>query len=251
MEMSVKELANIVGISVRTLHHYDEINLLNPSKISEAGYRLYSEANLDRLQQILFFKELDFPLKKIKQILDNPSFNKQEALQLHKKMLMDKRNHIDQMIQTINQTTKHFKGEINMTNEEKFKGFDFNKNEYEQEAREKWGGKTVDKANEKLSNMPKQERFEKENEMNNIFRSLASVNNEEKSPASEETQQLIQDWYDFLNDNINYEYSLEVFKGLGELYIADERFTKNINQFGEGLAQYMHEAINIYVENHL
>ncbi|OOV79033.1 MerR family transcriptional regulator [Mammaliicoccus fleurettii] len=251
MEMSVKELANLVGISVRTLHHYDEISLLNPSKISEAGYRLYSEANLDRLQQILFFKELDFPLKKIKQILDDPSFNKQEALQLHKKMLMDKRNHIDQMIQTINQTTKHFKGEINMTNEEKFKGFDFNKNEYEQEAREKWGGKTVDKANEKLSNMPKQERFEKENEMNNIFRSLASVNNEEKSPASEETQQLIQDWYDFLNDNINYEYSLEVFKGLGELYIADERFTKNINQFGEGLAQYMHEAINIYVENHL
>lgn len=251
MEMSVKELANLVGISVRTLHHYDEINLLNPSKISEAGYRLYSEANLDRLQQILFFKELDFPLKKIKQILDDPSFNKQEALQLHKKMLMDKRNHIDQMIQTINQTTKHFKGEINMTNEEKFIGFDFNKNEYEQEAREKWGGKTVDKANEKLSNMPKQERFEKETEMNNIFRSLASVNNEEKSPASEEAQQLIQNWYDFLNDNINYEYSLEVFKGLGELYIADERFTKNINQFGDGLAQYMHEAINIYVENHL
>ncbi len=251
MEMSVKELANLVGISVRTLHHYDEINLLNPSKISEAGYRLYSEDNLDRLQQILFFKELDFPLKKIKQILDDPSFNKQEALQLHKKMLMDKRNHIDQMIQTINQTTKHFKGEINMTNEEKFIGFDFNKNEYEQEAREKWGGKTVDKANEKLSNMPKQERFEKETEMNNIFRSLASVNNEEKSPASEEAQQLIQNWYDFLNDNINYEYSLEVFKGLGELYIADERFTKNINQFGDGLAQYMHEAINIYVENHL
>lgn len=251
MEMSVKELANLVGISVRTLHHYDEINLLNPSKISEAGYRLYSEDNLDRLQQILFFKELDFPLKKIKQILDDPSFNKQEALQLHKKMLMDKRNHIDQMIQTINQTTKHFKGEINMTNEEKFIGFDFNKNEYEQEAREKWGGKTVDKANEKLSNMPKQERFEKETEMNNIFRSLASVNNEEKSPASEEAQQLIQNWNDFLNDNINYEYSLEVFKGLGELYIADERFTKNINQFGDGLAQYMHEAINIYVENHL
>lgn len=251
MEMSVKELADLVGISVRTLHHYDEINLLNPSKISEAGYRLYSEANLDRLQQILFFKELDFPLKKIKQILDDPSFNKQEALQLHKKMLMDKRNHIDQMIQTINQTTKHFKGEINMTNEEKFIGFDFNKNEYEQEAREKWGGKTVDKAYEKLSNMPKEERFEKENEMNNLFRTLASVNNEEKSPASEEAQQLIQNWYDFLNDNINYEYSLEVFKGLGELYIADERFTKNINQFGEGLAQYMHEAINIYVENHL
>ncbi|MDT3994381.1 TipAS antibiotic-recognition domain-containing protein, partial [Mammaliicoccus fleurettii] len=91
-----------------------------------------------------------------------------------------------------------------MTNEEKFIGFDFNKNEYEQEAREKWGGKTVDKAYEKLSNMPKEERFEKENEMNNIFRSLASVNNEEKSPASEEAQQLIQNWYDFLNDNINY-----------------------------------------------
>lgn len=78
MEMTVKEIAQLVGISVRTLHHYDEINLLNPSNVSSSGYRLYSDENVDRLQQILFFKELDFPLKKIKEILDDPSFDKEK-----------------------------------------------------------------------------------------------------------------------------------------------------------------------------
>ena len=104
MEMTVKGLADLVGISVRTLHYYDSINLLNPTSISESGYRLYSEGDLDKLQQILFFRELDFPLKKIKTMLDNPSFDQQAALKMHKKMLIEKRNGIDQMIQTIDQT---------------------------------------------------------------------------------------------------------------------------------------------------
>lgn len=249
MEMSVKELANLVGISVRTLHHYDEINLLNPSKISEADYRLYSEANLDRLQQILFFKELDFPLKKIKQILDDPSFNKQEALQLHKKMLMDKKNRIDQMIQTINQTTKHLKGEINMTNEEKFIGFDFNKNEYEQEAREKWGDETVEKANSRINSWTTEEKKSKEEEMNDIFRKFAA--NREKLPDSEIAQSIVQRWYDYLNSNSGCEYSLEVFDSIGNMYVTDERFTKNIDKFGEGTAQFASNAIKVYVKNHL
>lgn len=250
MEMTVKEVADLVGISVRTLHHYDSINLLKPDNTTEAGYRLYNDKSLEKLQQILFFKELDFPLKKIKEILNDPSFDTKEALRLHKEMLLEKRLRIDKMIETIDKTNLHLKGEINMTKEERFEGFDFSQNPYEQEAKEKWGEKTVDKANEQLANMPKQERLEKEDEMNTIFRELASVNDKEKSPASKEAQQLIQNWYDFLNDNINYEYSLEIFKGLGEMYVADERFTKNINRFGDGLAQFMHEAINIYVENH-
>lgn len=123
MQMTVKQIANLVGISVRTLHYYDEINLLNPTELSKSGYRLYSETDLDKLQQILFFRELDFSLKKIKSIIDSPSFDRQEALKMHKQLLIERKNRTDQMIQTIDQTLRHMRGEITMTNEEKFEGF--------------------------------------------------------------------------------------------------------------------------------
>ncbi|MEB7782570.1 MerR family transcriptional regulator [Mammaliicoccus sciuri] len=246
MEMTVKEIAQLVGISVRTLHHYDEINLLNPSNVSSSGYRLYSDENVDRLQQILFFKELDFPLKKIKEILDDPSFDKEEALNMHKKMLINKKTRIDQMIQTIDQTTKHMKGEINMTNEDKFIGFEFNQNEYEAEAREKWGNKTVDKANNRINSWSKEEKALKEEEMNDIFRAFAANRNE--SPDSEIAQSFVQRWYTYLNSNIDCEYSLEAFGSIGDMYVSDERFTKNINKFGEGTAQFASKAIASYVK---
>ncbi|MCD8799919.1 MerR family transcriptional regulator [Mammaliicoccus sciuri] len=246
MEMTVKEIAQLVGISVRTLHHYDEINLLNPSNVSSSGYRLYSDENVDRLQQILFFKELDFPLKKIKEILDDPSFDKEEALNMHKKMLINKRTRIDQMIQTIDQTTKHMKGEINMTNEDKFIGFEFNQNEYEAEAREKWGNKTVDKANNRINSWSKEEKVSKEEEMNDIFRAFAENRNE--SPDSEIAQSIVQRWYTYLISNIDCEYSLEAFGSIGDMYVSDERFTKNINKFGDGTAQFASKAIASYVK---
>ena len=151
--MKVKEVADLVGISVRTLHHYDEIGLLIPEDMTQAGYRIYSEKNLEHLQQILFFKELGFSLKKIKEIMESPTFNRQEALTKQHQMLLEKRKRIDQMIWTIEKTIQHSKGDITMTNEEKFKGFDFSHNPYEEEAREKWGDKAVDQANEKTKNM--------------------------------------------------------------------------------------------------
>jgi DNA-binding transcriptional MerR regulator len=139
MTLKVKEVADLVGISVRTLHHYDEIGLLNPGKITDSGYRLYSDENLETLQQILFFRELDFPLKKIKELITSPSFNRLEALELQRKMLLEKRNRLDKMIATIDKTSQHTKGEIQMSNKEKFEGFDFSNNPYEKEARERWG----------------------------------------------------------------------------------------------------------------
>lgn len=230
--MKVKEVADLVGISVRTLHHYDEIGLLIPEDMTQAGYRIYSEKNLEHLQQILFFKELGFSLKKIKEIMESPTFNRQEALTKQHQMLLEKRKRIDQMIWTIEKTIQHSKGDITMTNEEKFKGFDFSHNPYEEEAREKWGDKAVDQANEKTKNMTTfdQERF------NEIFRRLAEVRH--LSPDSEEVQERIQEWFQYLNKIGNY--SLDAFKGLGQMYVNDERFTKNIDQFGEGLAEFMY-----------
>lgn len=239
--MKVKEVADLVGISVRTLHHYDEIGLLTPEDTTESGYRVYSDENLETLQQILFFKELGFPLKKIKEIIHSPQFDRQEALEMHHKMLLEKRSKLDKMIGTIEKTIQYSKGEIHMSNKEKFEGFDFSHNPYEQEAREKWGDQVVDEANEKAKNMTKfdQEKF------NEIYRNLAIIRH--LSPDSKEAQAGIKEWYVYLNKLGSY--SLDAFKGLGQMYVDDKRFTKNIDQFGEGLAKFMCDAMAVYADS--
>lgn len=242
MAMRVKEVADLVGISVRTLHHYDDIGLLIPEEKTESGYRLYSDNNLETLQQILFFKELDFPLKKIKEVITSPSFDREEALKLHRNMLLEKRNRIDQMMMTIDKTLQHKKGEILMTDREKFEGFDFSHNPYEQEARERWGDKTVDQANAKIENKTKEEKEAMERETNAIYRHLAELRHD--PPESKEAQAAIKEWYEFLN-NMSH-YSLDAFKGLGQMYVDDERFTNSIDRFGDGLAEFMRDAMAIY-----
>jgi len=233
-------VADLVGISVRTLHHYDEIGLLKPQKVNAAGYREYFDSHLEVLQQILFFRELGFSLKNIKEIINSPDFNRDEALRMHKKMLIEKRDRYNQMIETLDKTILYSKGEINMSNKEKFAGFDFSKNLYEQEAREKWGDEVVDQTNKNVINMPK----EKQDRFNEIYRELAKLRH--SSPDSEEAQAAIKKWFDFLNTIGNY--SLAAFASLGQMYVADERFTESINQFGEGLAAFMCEAMMIFAD---
>src|SRR5699024_464119 len=150
---------------------------------------------------------------------------------------------IGKMIETINQTIKYEKGEMHMSQEKKFAGFNFSENKYEQEARERWGNKAVDQSYIAIKQENKEEKNEK---MNDIYRQLANVRH--TSPSSIEAQQAITSWYHFLNKHTGYHYSLEAFKGLGQMYIADERFTKNIDQFGEGLAQFMCETMEIFAE---
>ncbi|MDA1477948.1 MerR family transcriptional regulator [Bacillus changyiensis] len=244
--MKVKEVADLVGISVRTLHHYDEIGLLTPAETTESGYRLYSNDDLEKLQQILFFRELDFPLKKIKMILESPSYNRYEALQLHRKMLLEKRNRINQMMITIDKTIQYMKGEIAMTNTEKFAGFDFSQDPYEAEARERWGDEVIDKTNAKMVAKSKQEQKAFAQQFSAIYKKLAEVR--QCAPDSEQAQSAIKEWYQFLNHETGHHYTLEAFKGLGELYICDNRFTKNIDQYGEGLAKFMSEAMTVFAE---
>ena len=233
--MKVKEVSELSGVSIRTLHHYNDIELLVPDDSTRAGYRLYSEENLVTLQQILFFRELGFPLKKIKELHASPSFDRQEAFEMQRKMLICKREQLDGMIKTIEKTIQHGKGELSMTNEEKFQGFDFSKNPYEKEARERWGDKSVDRSNKNAS------QFGPENgeEMNRIYFKLAEIRHVD--PESEEAQTAISEWFEFLNKMGNY--SLEAFAGLGQMYVDDERFTNNIDQFGDGLAVFMKNAM--------
>lgn len=246
MAMRVKEVAELAGISVRTLHHYDEIGLLTPDAVTESGYRLYSDENLATLQQILFFRELGFPLKKIKEIIHDPTFNRQEALALHRDMLLEQRRRIDNMVRTIDKTIKHMKGEIEMSNEDKFVGFDFSKNPYEEEARKRWGNKAVDESKEKLGNLSEEDQKKMGEEMGAIYTKLVSLM--DKQVESPEVQQAIGEWYTYLNRIGTY--TPEAFKGLGEMYVADVRFTKNIDQFGEGLAAFMRDAMAAFADNY-
>lgn len=238
--MKVKAVAALTGVTVRTLHHYDDIGLLKPAIVTDAGYRLYSDDNISTLQQILFFRELGFPLKRIQQILQDPTFNRLEALELQLDMLRAKRKQLDIMMETIQQTIKSEKEGMTMTNEEKFQGFKFSMNPYEEEARKRWGDQAVDDTNKTVQQFGKQI----EKQMNEVYFELAELRHTD--PTSAVAQEAIQKWYLLLNKMGTY--SLDAFAGLGEMYIADERFTKSIDQFGEGLAQFMRDAMQEFAK---
>lgn len=243
--MKVKEVAELTGVSVRTLHHYDEIGLLKPEEVTDSGYRIYSGANLETLQQILFLRELGFSLGKIKEIITDPEYDRNEALALQRRMLVDKRGQLDRMIAVIDQTIRHNKGEIHMTDKEKFAGFDFTQgNAYEKEARQRWGDKAVDSSNAQWKGLSKEDQEKLGQEMNDIYFKLASLRH--LSPESGEAQAAIKLWWEYLNRMGSY--SPEVFKNLGQMYVDDERFTKNIDKFGEGLALFMRDAMAVYAD---
>ncbi|SDT05211.1 transcriptional regulator, MerR family [Paenibacillaceae bacterium GAS479] len=238
--LKVKEVAEMAGISVRTLHHYDEIGLLHPEEATDSGYRLYSAKDLAALQQILFFRELGFPLKQIKSILQDPGYREAEALRLHREMLLEKRRRLDALINNVEKTIQHAEGEMEMSDTERFGGFDFSSNPYEQEARERWGDKAVDGANEKAKGMNKQD----QEAFNELYRRLAAVRH--LQPESNEAQAAIGEWYLCLGQF--GDYTPEMFRGLGQMYVDDERFTRNIDKFGEGLAVFMRDAMSVYAD---
>lgn len=241
--MRTKELADIAGISVRTLHYYDTIGLLSPEIDRENGYRNYSDQDVSTLQQILFFRQLNFKLTQIKDILNSPKYHQTEALLEQKDIILKEQTRLNNILKLIDKTIQAERGEITMTNEEKFSGVDFSHNPYEQEAREKWGDEKVEQANQNLKKVGTKEA---EREFDEIYTQLADLRH--LDPESDAAQQEIGKWYDFLNKV--GEYTPEMFKNLGEMYTADERFTKNIDIYGDGLAEFMKEAMTVYYEQH-
>lgn len=241
--MKIKELAELSGVSVRTLHHYDAIGLLTPETDAVNGYRNYSDEDISRLQQILFFRQLNFKLGQIKDILDSPYYIKREALQMQKAIILKEHARLESIVKLIDKAIKEEKGEIIMTNEEKFEGLDFSQNHYEDEAREKWGSQAVDESKQKLKKMGTKDAEQK---FNSIYTELSKVRHMEVD--SKEAQALIHEWYEYLNEI--GEYTPKMFKELGDMYTEDERFKQNIDKFGEGLAEFMQQAMTVYYENH-
>ena len=230
------------GITVRTLHYYDEIGLLKPNEITEAGYRLYSKEDLEILQQILFFRELDFPLSEIKEIMNNPNYDKEEALKKQKELLIQQGQRIDGLIKLID---KRIEGDNNMS----FKEFDMNeieenKKKYAKEVKERWGNtRAYEESEKKTSGYNKEKWGDINQETNEIFKAFAKLRY--CDPGSQEVQELVRAWQKYITDNF-YTCTNEILAGLGLMYVQDERFKENLDKNGEGTAKLMAEAIEIY-----
>lgn len=252
MNYTVKDIKEIAKISARTLHYYDEIGLLKPNSITEAGYRIYNDKDLEKLQQILFFRELNFSLKDIKEILESEDFDRKHALENQRELLLKEKKRIESILDTLNRTLMDIEGEKIMSKKEMFNGFDMteienHKRKYEKEVKEKYGNSDAYKESIlKTSKYTKYDWKDVYSGMEDIFKDIGA--NMDKGPDSLEVQELVGKWRNFISDNF-YNCTVEIFRGLGEIYIQDERFTKNIDKIKEGLSEFLSEAIEIYCNN--
>lgn len=242
---TVKQLSELAGVTVRTLHYYDEIGLLRPSEVGENSYRYYADEAVLKLQQILFFRELDFGLNEIKTIIDQPEFDWLMALQTHRKALQERIKRLSNLIQTIDSTILHLMGEIDMSKKQLFAGFsEEEEKRYAQEARETYGAEVVDASYKLWNSYSAEKKSQILAEGGAIYTELAA--SMEKGAANPEVQDLIGRWHHHIRHF--YEPTVEVLRGLGQLYVEHPEFHKNISQFGAGLPEFMREAITIYCD---
>jgi len=248
MIYTVQKLATIAGVSVRTLHYYDQVGLLKPCSVKANGYRLYGETELLRLQQILFFKELDFPLLEIKRILSSPHFDMRQALRDQRKMIQLKKNRLDRLITTIDRTIKKINKEITMNDNELYGNFSKEEIEkYTEEARKKWGHTDAFKqSQERVKKMGKDGLNKVLKASGELTMKIAETMKAGLNPKSNEVQRLIALHYDGLR--AFYEPTFEIYRGLANAYVIDERFKANYENITKGFAQFMHDAMIAYCE---
>lgn len=252
MPYKVKEVRDMVGVSVRTLHYYDQIGLLKPESVSAAGYRLYTDSDLERLQQILFFKELDFNLQEIKEILDSRDFDRVHALKAHRDMLIKKKKRLERIIKSVEKTIDSAEGGEKMNKKEMFDGFSMeeiekHKEKYAKEVKEKYGDSHAFKESQsRTSKYSKEDWAIIMKKQGEIYKKLSGLMDRE--PADSEVQKSVEDWREHINRYF-YTCTPEIFRGLGELYVNDERFTANIDKVKSGLAKFLSEAIKVYCDN--
>jgi DNA-binding transcriptional MerR regulator len=251
MPYKIKEVSDMVGVTVRTLHHYDRTGLLKPRTVTAAGYRLYSDADLEKLQQILFFKELGFRLQEIKGILDNPGFDRRQALRSQMKLLLEKKKRLEAIISLADQTLKTVKGGIAMNKKDMFQAFDMSEIEkhqqqYTEETKHKYGQTEAYKESQKkTAAYSKDDWASIQTRGNKIYQNIADLM--DKSPGNPQVQKAIGEWRQHITDSF-YNCTPETFRGLGDLYVQDERFTAGMDKVKPGLARFMSEAIRLYCD---
>jgi len=244
MALTVGEVAELASVSVRTLHHYDEIGLLVPSVRTEAGYRLYADADIAALQQVLFFKELGFPLGEIARVMHDPSFDRTEALRVQRRMLEDKAAQLTLMVEAVDAAIEAEKGGVTLDAKDRLEVFgDFDPAQYEDEVQERWGNTDAYRESARRTRRYTKEdwaRFRAESaadgaKMIALMDAGVSPDDPRAVDVAESARLLIDRWF--------YTCSREMHCNLAEMYIADPRFRATYEKMHEGLAQWFHDAI--------
>lgn len=249
MEYTIQKLGLLAGVSTRTLRYYDEIGILKPKRTSSSGYRIYGQKEVDLLQQILFYKALGVELETIKSIVTAPGFDGIRALSDHHAQLLEKRRQLDQLIANVEKTIASAEGRTIMSDQEKFEGFkkrivEENEEKYGTEVREKYGDDAVDRSNRKVLGMT-QEEFEKADSLAKEIKETLAKAFQTGDPSGELAQKAVdlhRQWLCLYWD----EYSKEAHTGLGEMYVADERFKAYYDDETPGTAEFLRDAILIY-----
>lgn len=249
MEYTVQKLGKLAGVSTRTLRYYDEIGILKPARINSSGYRIYGQAEVDRLQQILFYRELEVSLESIKEIITDPGFDSTNALREHRQKLLAKREQLDLLIANIEKTIAGSEGRITMTDREKFEGFkqkmiDDNEKKYGKEIREKYGDEQVEASNKRFENMTKEEYDAFEALGNQVLDTLkkAFATGDPAGRLAQETADLHRQWLSYAWGT----YSKEAHAGVARMYVDDERFTAYYDKEQPGAAKFLRDAVLIY-----
>ena len=252
MDYQIKELAELSGVSARTLRYYDQIGLLKADRQAENGYRLYGEQQVDRLQQILFYRRLGMPLEEIRRTLDAPNYDCRQALEEHLSALISQREQLSRLIQNVEKTICSLKGECSMNDKEKFEGFkqeliQKNNEQYGEEVIAKYGKENLEESNRKVSAMS-EEQWQGQEELSERIIALLKAAMEKNDPSCAEAweaadchrQWLCLFWKDGL-------YSKQAHRGMAEMYVADERFTAFYDsRLGEGGTKFLRDAIYNY-----
>lgn len=250
MEYTVQKLAQMAGVSSRTLRYYDEIGMLKPARINSSGYRIYGQDEVDRLQQILFYRELGVSLESIKDIVTAPSFNGAQALREHREKLLEKREQLDVLISNVEKTIALTEGEFEMMDKEKFEGFkqklvDDNEAMYGQEIRKKYGDDTVNKFNQKVKGMSQEQHDEVAKLATDVMENLHAAF-QTGDPAGELAQKvadLHRQWLCYYWDS----YTKEAHAGLTQMYVDDPRFTAYYDEKQPGAAEFLRDAVLVYI----
>ena len=234
--MQIKEFAEQIGVSVRTLHYYDEIGLLKPSEVdAQNGYRFYDERSLERMQEILFYRELDFSLKTIAQILSSPDYDKQQALTRQRKLLLAKKERLERLIDALDSMEKG-EGFMKPNNE-----YEDLKNKYAEEVRQRWGSTDAYKESQQRNT----DFSQAASLLGAVFEEFAELDRSGISPDDEAAKIQVEKLQRCITDNF-YTCTNEILAGLGQMYAADVRFKTNIDKHGVGTAEFVSQCINSY-----
>lgn len=245
---TVKQVSELAEVSVRTLHYYDEIGLLHPSKVATNGYRYYDDTALLRLQQILFYREIGLELMHIKDILDSRDFDRIAALRAHRTVLNEKINRLQNLITTVDDTIKHLSGNTTMTKRQLFQAFsDEKQKEYEREIRLQYGPTTVNESIKRWNNYTTAQKQAIGEEGNQVYSDLIDALEAGTPPQSAQVQSILVRWHNHLR--YFYEPTLDILRGLGVMYNSHPDFIATFRKLHPDLPQYLQDGINHYVDD--